>query len=109
MQTDRGKTLNKKLVQLLLLLSFFFSITHASLIAIEDDCHHETAQEYVMEQTQASDCGDLCEIHHLFHFMAILDKSHIDFDATHDKLKLVHTLTYYTPPFQEKSIRPPIA
>ncbi len=101
--------MNRKLVQFLLLLSLFFNNAHASVIAIEDDCHHETAHEYVMEQTQASDCGDLCDIHHLFHFMAILDTLHVDFYVNHYKLHHIHTPTYYIPPFQKISIRPPIA
>lgn len=101
--------MKKRLVQLLLLLSLFFSIAHASVIAIEDDCHHETVHEYIMEQTQALDCGDLCDIHHVFHFMAILDTPHGDFNIKYYKLKLAHTLTYYTPPFQEINIKPPIA
>jgi len=101
--------LNKKLVQLLLLLSLFFNISHAAIIAIEDDCQHETAHEYVMEQTQESDCGDLCDIHHAFHFLAILDMSNSDFDINHNNVKPTYTHTRYIPPFQEKSIKPPIA
>jgi len=97
------------MIKFLLLLSLFFNISHASLIAIEDDCHHETAHEYVMEQTQSSDCGDLCDMHHLFHFMAILDAYHVNFNVNHNKLKSIHALTHYTPPYQEISIKPPIA
>lgn len=101
--------MNKKLVQLLLLLSLTFNIAHASVKAMEDDCHHETAHECVMEQTQVSECADLCDIHCLFHFIAILDTPHVDSDASYYKLKPAYSLTFYTPPFKEISIRPPIA
>jgi len=102
-----GKTL--KTIKLLLLLSLFFNIAHASIIASEDSCDHKTAQEYVLEQTQVSDCGDLCELHHLFHFMAILCPSDILFDSTHSKEIVIQKYTLHTPAFQEKSIKPPIA
>lgn len=104
-----GKVLNSKLVQFLLLLSIFFNITHASLIAIEDDCHHETAQEYVMEQTQASDCGDLCEMHHLFHWTAIIVPATNYLGAElYAEQPNFKELSYY-PPFQRRENKPPIA
>jgi len=99
----------KNFIQLILFFSLFFNISHATIIAIEDDCHHETVHEYVMEQTQKSDCGDLCEIHHAFHFLAILDTSDANFDINHYSINAVYSYTRYLSPFQEKSIKPPIA
>jgi len=98
-----------KIIKFLLLLSLFFNISHASLIAIEDDCHHETAAEYVMEQMQPSDCGDLCDMHHLFHFMAIVSTSEISFCALTKQAQVTEKTTLYTPPFQKTRIKPPIA
>ena len=46
------------MIKVLLLLALLFNITHASMIAIEDDCHNESVHEYVLEQTQASECGN---------------------------------------------------
>jgi len=105
----KGMIVKKHVTQFLLLFSLFFNIAHASIIATEDSCEHETAHEYVLEQTQASDCGDLCELHHLFHFMAIILPVEIHFDVKHDKTLLTEKPTPYTPPFQETSIKPPIA
>lgn len=97
------------MIKLLLLLSLLFNIGHASLIAVEDDCHHETATEYVMEQTEASDCGDLCDMHHLFHFMAIVATPEISFCALSKEAQPTAKTTLYTPPFQKTTIKPPIA
>jgi len=101
--------LKKKFVHFLLLFLLFFNISHASIIAIEDDCHHENAHEYISEQTHTTDCGDLCELHHLFHFMAIISDVEICLDAKPYKTLLTEKPTLYTPPFQKTSIKPPIA
>ena len=101
--------MKSKLTHFLLLCSLVFNIAHASIIATEDSCHHETAYEYVTEQEHATDCGDLCELHHLFHFMAIISHVQIHFDAKHAKTLLTEKPTLYTPPFQQTSIKPPIA
>ncbi len=98
-----------KIIKFLLLFALFFNISHASFFAIEDDCHHETATEYVMEQTQASDCGDLCDMHHLFHFMAIVSTLDISFCALTKQAQVTEKTTPYTPPFQKTTIKPPIA
>jgi len=101
--------LKKKFIQLLLLFSLFFNVAHASIIAIEDDCHHETAHEYVLEQSQSSECGDLCDMHHCFHFLAILDTQTITCNKNHGQESLIHKNNRYTPPFQKTIIKPPIA
>ncbi|HIQ46118.1 MAG TPA: hypothetical protein EYH57_00705 [Sulfurovum sp.] len=101
--------MKKNFIQFLLLFSLFFNISHASMIAIEDNCHHETTHEYVTEQSQSSDCGDLCDIHHLFHFTAILDTPLFNFAPLKVQTHFMQKTTRYTPPFQETSIRPPIA
>ena len=105
----KGILLKKQMIHFLLLFSLFFNIAHASIIAEEDTCAHESAHEYVLEQTQSTNCGDLCDIHHLFHFMAIISHVDIHFDAKPTKTLLTEKPTLYTPPFKETSIKPPIA
>ncbi len=105
----KGILLKKQMIHFLLLFSLFFNIVHASIIAEEDTCAHETAHEYVLEQTQSADCGDLCDIHHLFHFMAIIIDTDIHFTIPLTRENVKTKLTRYTPPFQETSIKPPIA
>jgi len=99
----------KKIVQFLLLLSLFFGIAHASIIAIEDECHHETAHEYVLEQSQSTECGDLCDMHHFFHFMAILDTQSITWNISYVQEGLMYKNNHYTSPFQKTIIKPPIS
>lgn len=101
--------MKKKFIQLLLLFSLFFNVAHASIIAIEDECHHETAHEYVLEQSQSAECGDLCDMHHFFHFMAILDTLNSTWHTDYAQEVLIHKSNRYTSPFPETIIKPPIA
>ena len=94
---------------MLLLCALFFNITHASLIAVEDECHHESVHEYVLEQSDTANCGDLCDMHHLFHFMAIIDTPMLAIENNFTQVKLTHKTTRYTPPFKQTNIKPPIA
>ncbi len=101
--------MKKTLLHFLLLFSLFFNIAHATVIAIEDDCHHESAHEYVTEQSASTECGDLCDMHHLFHFMAIVDTNaplplHVAIGEKHTQ-----TAVCYTPPYKQTTIKPPIA
>ena len=105
----KGKALKKNFIHFLLLFTLFFNIAHATIISIEDNCHHESTHEYVAEQTQSNDCGDLCDIHHLFHFSAILDGTVYAIEPLKVQTLFSQKITFYNPPFQESSIKPPIA
>lgn len=98
--------MKKKLVQLLLLCSLFFNIAHATVIAMEEDCHHES--EYVLDTHVDDDCGDMCDTHHLFHFMAILDRPSMDLSTYHYKTLLTYTNALYTQNIHKTTIKPPI-
>lgn len=100
--------MKKKFIQLLLLCSLFFNITHASIIAIEDECHQESVQEYVLEQSESTECGDLCDIHHYFHFVAILDTQSIIWNKSYVQESLIHKNNHYTLLFTKTIIKPPI-
>ena len=101
--------MKKKFIQLLLLYSLFFNIAHASIIAMEDECHHESVHEYILEQSETAECGDLCDMHHLFHFMAIIAAPILTLETPFSKTTLTHKTTRYTPPFKQTNIKPPIA
>ena len=96
------------MIQFLLLLSLSFNIVHASVIAIEDDCTHEVAVEFTLEQHHDTECEDLCDMHHLFHFMAIINSSDIVFYTPHYKSVLLHKATHYTAPYKRTTVKPPI-
>jgi len=60
------------LIAKLLLFSLMTSVLHAFFLNHHhDDGTCETVQAFVMEMEHGSDCGDLCEMHHMFHFSAI--------------------------------------
>jgi len=105
----KGKALKKNFIHFLLLFTLFFNIAHATIIAIEDNCHHESTHEYVAEHTQSNDCGDLCDIHHLFHFSAILDETLYAIKPLKVQTRFTQKTTRYTPPFKQTNIKPPIA
>ena len=101
--------MKKKFIHLVLLYSLFFNITHATVIALEDDCHHETTSEYVLDAHVDDDCGDLCDMHHLFHFMAILATPSVFVNAPMHTVRLIHKNRLPTAPFKQTTIKPPIA
>ena len=100
--------MKKNFIHILLLCSLFFNVAHATIIAVEDECHHESIHEYVLEQSDTAECGDLCDIHHLFHFMAIINTPLVTIETNFNKTKLTHKSIRYTPPFQKTNIKPPI-
>jgi len=101
--------MKNKILAFLVLSSLFFNIAHASIIAIEDDCQHESVEEYVLEYSQSTDCGDLCDTHHLFHFLAILDEPIMTLNPLHAEDTLLYTPSYYSDGFHKTTIKPPIA
>lgn len=98
----------KKAIHTLLLVSLFINITHAVIISFVDRCEHQTLREYVIEIDHGSKCGDLCDIHHMFHFSAIP----ITQTAVIPKLSYSVIIDYYQkqyiPPLLEPSYHPPI-
>lgn len=97
-----------KLIKLLLLCSLFFNIAHASVMTLSDECHNELVEEYMLEQNKNIDCGDLCDLHHLFHFMAILDRPLFRIDSHFYKEIVLYKMHYYIPPFLRHTFKPPI-
>jgi hypothetical protein len=100
--------MNKIYLQIILLVTLLFSIAHASIIAIEDDCDHASVHEYILEQSSPSDCGDLCDMHHLFHFMAIIESVKSEVYTAFPLLELRYKIAIYTSPFSQTFIQPPI-
>ncbi len=101
--------MNFKLTYIVILLALAFNIMHASIIAAEDHCSHESVTEYLMEQSHGADCGDLCDLHHLFHLTAIITPA-LDFFAIalHTEQPTTEQLNYH-PPFETTENKPPIA
>jgi len=98
-----------KFIRVVLLLSILFNISHASIIATQEHCEHKDVSEYVMEQTQDSECGDICDIHHMFHFTAIITSHTPTVDSQEYIYLSTNVELYYYPPTKEKAYKPPIS
>ena len=97
------------LLRLVLLSAMFFNIAHASVIASEEHCVHESVSEYVQEMDHGTECDDLCHFHHLFHFSAIITPVvEVMPEAAHTEQPHAELLTYH-PPFRETENKPPIS
>ena len=86
-----------------------FNIVHASIIAVEDHCDHESISEYISEQFESQDCDDLCDIHHLFHLTAIITPEIVIAMVPKYTESPDSQLLSYHPPFKRTEQKPPIA
>ena len=100
--------MKNRLIQILILCSLFFNIAHATLLALEEDCHHDSVSEYVMDTHAEDDCGDLCDLHHYFHFMAVVSCDYHSFEHCYTEESFTLMLAEYTPPLIATDIKPPI-
>jgi len=101
--------MRSKIIHLLLLMALTFNIAHASIIAVEDHCDHESVSEYVLEQSDSQQCNDLCDLHHLFHLTAIITPTISFLNATQFRETPKTELLTYHPLFKETENKPPIA
>jgi hypothetical protein len=104
----KGTVLKKKLLQFLLLFTLFFHIVHDTVLAEEINAN-TSIHIYVQEQISFSQSSDICDYHHIFHFMAVIEETYLFLSTPTLKSNVLHQNTFYTPPFQETSIKPPIA
>ena len=96
------------MVQIVLLLSLFFNIAHAFVIVSQEQCVHESPIEYVMEQSHSNDCGDVCDLHHFFHWSAIIMKiESLDTISSWQQLYTYKNLHFIT--LSTNTIKPPIS
>ena len=101
--------MKKKALYLLLLLSLFFNIAHALVFTKStQECHHQGIQSYTMEQSQNDSCNDMCDLHPLFHFVAIIVNYDLSIQInTAPKVVPFSLLTLYEIEI-ENSFKPPI-
>ena len=97
------------MIKFLLLFSLFLNITHTSIMDIEDEYHHHTLTEYVMDEHIADESDDLCDMHHLFHFIAIFDRPNIDLNILIYSEQSTQKPVLYSPPLKNSITKPPIA
>ena len=96
------------LIKILLLMSLAFNISHDSIIAEDDGCAHESVVQYILEQNHTIDCGDVCDFHHLFHFIAIIQTVDISPSTLETHIMLSNKEIYPPSTLHERNIKPPI-
>ncbi len=101
--------MRNRAISLLLLFSLFTNIAHAALIYTIDSCEHVTVCEYVVEIEVGSDCGELCEKHHMFHLNAIPASCTLLIPSLAKKDVIEHLNREYIPPLDKPAYRPPIS
>jgi len=99
----------RRAIAAILLFSLFINIAHAALIYSIDSCEHVTVCEYVAEIEVGSDCGELCEKHHMFHLNAIPASCNLFIPALTEKEIIEHLNKEYIPPLDRPDYRPPIS
>lgn len=105
---ENGKGM-RRFIGILLLLALFFNTAHAFIIEAADHCDHEKVATYIQEIDHGGDCGDLCDMHHLFHIPAIPITPTPIIAMFPKPRPAEHPLYKHTPPLIKPSYRPPIA
>ncbi|WP_353662345.1 hypothetical protein [Hydrogenimonas sp. SS33] len=98
----------KRIIQIVLLMALFVNAAHAYFIVAEEHCTHETVHEYVVEMEHGSQCGDLCDLHHMFHLQAIPVTPAVVLPRLSRQPELPEYKEHYQPHLDEPSYRPPI-
>ena len=92
---------------LLFLLSF--SIMHDTTINALKADESITVTHYVDLDTATEECGDIYEIHSMFHFVGVMTLYKSPLLQFQKEKTLSHDLLRYTLPYKKTSYRPPIA
>lgn len=92
----------------LLLISMSFSMLNAFIIETNEKGHC-SIQEYVQEFSQSNDCGDLCDIRHMFYISFILPDNSLIIQFDNRLIPYPYFHQEYTGNFALTSFRPPIA
>lgn len=98
-----------RFIQIILIMSLFFNIAHDAVIAVHEHDVSESISEYILEQQQSSDCGNMGESHHLFHLAAILSSNQLDLHLLYQSGMIGFKSSTYQNSLLDRQIRPPIA
>lgn len=102
--------MRSKLVHLLLLFALSINIAHDTIIAVGEQHVTESISEYIQEQSQSSECGNMGESHHhLFHFSAIFVSLQLCFNPLTNISVIDYSTTVRPILLPDTKIKPPIA
>ncbi len=92
-----------------LLFILSFSILHDTALNMLEADERVTVAHYVNLDTTTQECGDIHEMHSMFHFVGVMTPHASTFLRCQKEKTLSHNLLRYTPPHKETSYKPPIA
>ena len=100
------------MLKILLLFSIFFNTMHLSYLSLDhqESCKHTQENHSFTQLTIENDkCGDLCHMHHLCCFHAIMPFNSIVFEDIVHYPKITAKKIYYSSTFQKTLTKPPIS
>ena len=99
-----------KTLKFLLLFSILFNVVHISYINLTSthSCKHENKIVQKLELPQ-DNCGDLCDMHHICCFHAIMPFNVVVFDNIIHYSTITAKKIYYSSTFQKTLTKPPIS
>ena len=105
---NKVQKVKQRFLKLFLLLSLFFNSAHAYIIVEDEHCTHQSSLSFVVDISQSDDCGDMCDLHYLFHWSAIVTPytSLCDADLAKQKPQVIKQL--YTTLLITQDLKPPI-
>ena len=98
---------SKIIFSLLFVLSF--SIMHDTVIDMLETDDRVTVAHYVNLDTTMQECGDIHEVHSMFHFVGVMTPHKSLLLQFQKEIIFPHNLLQYTLPHKETSYKPPIA
>jgi len=99
----------KSKVIFVVLFMLTFTVIHDSVINIIETNDHTSISYYVSTDASSQECGDIHEVHSMFHFVGLIMPNKSTFVKLQKEKTLSHYLLQYTLPHKETSYKPPIA
>ena len=92
-----------------LLFMLSFSVMHDTALNMLEADERVTVAHYVNLDATAQECGDIHEMHSMFHFVGVMTPYQSSLLQFQKEKTLSHNLLRYTLPHKETSYKPPIA
>ena len=96
-------------IMFFLLFMLSFSVMHDTVINMLETNDGVPVAHYVDNDTTAQECGDIHEVHSMFHFVGVMTPYKSPLLQFQKEKTLSHSLLQYTLPYKETSHKPPIA
>ncbi len=91
-----------------LLFMLSFSVMHDTALNMLEADERVTVTYYANLDTSTQECGDIHEMHSIFHFVGVMTPYESALPQFQKERTLSHNLLQYTLPYKETSSKPPI-